>query len=164
VPHIIRTAKLADLPAITEIYNEAIRSSVSTMDTVEHTVAERRYWFDIHTGPHPLIVAESEGVIAGWASLSQWSNRPAYSLTAEGSVFIHADYRSKGIGKLLLTELLALGKSSGLHVVVARIATVNEVSLKMCRGLGFTDVGVMKEAGFKFGKYIDISVLQYLYP
>ena len=159
----IRRAELADLPAITAIYNEAIRNTVSTMDTIEKSVAERRAWFDIHTGPHPILVAEQDGVVAGWASLSEWSNRPAYSLTAEGSVFIHADYRSKGIGKLLLTELLEAGKAAGLHLIIARIATVNETSLRMCLGLGFTDVGVMKESGFKFGKYIDISVLQYLY-
>jgi L-amino acid N-acyltransferase YncA len=164
MPPVTRRAEYADLPAITEIYNEAIRNSVSTMDTIEKSIAERRVWFDIHAGPHPLIVADQDGVIAGWASLSQWSNRPAYSLTAEGSVFVHADYRAKGIGKLLLTELLALGKSAGLHLIIARIATVNEISLKMCRSLGFTDVGVMKESGLKFGKYIDIFVLQYLYP
>ncbi|RQV93543.1 N-acetyltransferase family protein [bacterium] len=159
----VRRAVSSDVPAITEIYNDAITNSIATMDTIIQSVQERRAWLEGHGEQWPVIVCDLNGEIAGWASLTQWSNRPAYSQTAEASVFVHKRHRAQGIGKRLLQELIVAGEKVGMHLLVARIATSNTVSLNMCRNLGFTDVGVMKEAGHKFGSYVDISVLQYLY-
>jgi phosphinothricin acetyltransferase len=159
----IRPAILDDLPAITEIYNEAIRNTVSTMDTVEKKVAERREWFDYHGDQYPLLVCEEQETVAGWASLNLWSDRIAYALTAEVSVFIHTEHRGKGIGKRLVKEIITAGKTAQRHLLVARISTENEISLNMFRRAGFTDLGIMKESGRKFDRWIDIVVLQFLY-
>lgn len=159
----VRRAVSADVAAITEIYNDAIMNSIATMDTIIQSAQERQAWLEAHGKQWPVLVCEVNGVIAGWASLTQWSIRPAYSQTAEASVFVHKNYRAQGVGKHLLQALIEAGKAAGMHLIVGRIATTNSVSLNMCRALGFTDVGVMKEAGYKFGDYVDISVLQYLY-
>ncbi len=160
---IIRRAAPSDLHAITEIYNEAILNSISTMDTIVQSLDDRQTWLEQHGESYPVLVGEENGSILGWASLTKWSEKQGYSPTAEASVFIHKDHRGKSVGKRLLKELIVVGETEGFHLLVARIASSNSISLSMCRKLGFTDVGIMTEAGHKFGNYIDISVLQYLY-
>jgi len=94
----IRRAELADLEAITEIYNEAILTTTATFDTEPKTGAERLEWFQSHDERHPILVAVLGGRVIGWASLSKWSDRRAYDDTAETSFYVKADCRRRGVG------------------------------------------------------------------
>lgn len=160
----IRAAQLGDVPAITEIYNEAIRNTTATFDTEEKSVAERQAWLAAHDHRHPVIVAEIDGVVVGWASLTPWSDRCAYSETAELSVYVHLDWRGQGIGKQLMQTVLALGRDCGLHTVLTRIAAENGISVHLHELCGFTTIGVMREVGRKFGRLLDVVMMQLIYP
>ena len=99
-------AAMKDLGAITEIYNEAVLKTVATFDTEPKTVEKQKPWFESHDSMHPILVAEQDGAIVGWASLSKWSDRCAYSDTAEISVYVKEEHRRKGTGKKLIQEIL----------------------------------------------------------
>jgi phosphinothricin acetyltransferase len=159
----IRKAKIEDLADITFIYNEAIKNTVATFDTEIKTLDEQKIWFDDHGSKNPIIVAEEERNIVGWAALSKWSDRCAYSDTAEISVYVKDDFQKMGIGKRLMQEIVKEGEKSGLHLIIARITDANEVSVRLHESVGFTHIGVMKECGFKFGKRLDVILMQKLY-
>jgi len=157
---VFRPATNSDVLAITDIYNEVILNTTSTFDLEPKTIEERSRWLDDHGDKHPVLVAQSGEEVVGWAALSRWSDKQAYEATAEISVYVHKDHRNKGIGKKL-TELVTLaGQEAGLHSVISRITEGNEVSINLHVALGFKHVGVMKEAGHKFGRYLDVYLLQ----
>ncbi len=156
----IRKAAMKDLAAITEIYNEAILKTVATFDTEPKTVEEQKPWFESHDSRHPILVAEQGNAVVGWASLSKWSDRCAYSDTAEISVYVKEEHRGKGTGKKLMREILDQGQKKGLHTVLGRIAESNEVSVRLHEAFGFEHVGTMREVGRKFGKLLDIHIMQ----
>ena len=154
---------MEDLETITEIYNEAIIHTVATFDTQVKTVEEQRPWFDGHGPKSPIIVAEEGGVVTGWASLSRWSDRCAYAETAEISLYVREVHRGKGIGRKLMEAIIEEGRKAGLHVVGARIAEGNEESVALHESVGFEHIGVMREVGRKFGKILDVHMLQIIY-
>ena len=159
----IRKAVLADVPAITEIYNEAILTTAATFDTEPKTVIDRKKWFKAHGPRNPVIVAEIVGVVIGWASLSEWSTSCAYADTVELSLYIKEIFRNRGIGKLLMQAVLGEGKKAGLHTVISRITGGNDVSINLHHQFDFKDIGVMKEVGNKFGTLLDVYMLQKMY-
>jgi phosphinothricin acetyltransferase len=159
----IRKATLEDLVAITEIYNEAILQTVASFDIEPKTMEEQKIWFADHGPKQPILVAEQDGHVAGWASLSKWSDRCAYSDTAEVSLYVKKEHREKGIGRKLLQAIIEEGEKSGLHTVIARISEGNEPSLNIFKSERFKHVGVMKEVGRKFGKRLDVHVMQRIY-
>ena len=159
----IRKAVLADVPAITEIYNEAIMTTSATFDTEPKTVIDRKKWFKAHGPRNPVIVAEIDGNVIGWASLSEWSTRCAYADTVELSLYIKETFRNRGIGKLLMQAVLGEGKKAGLHTVISRITGGNDVSINLHHQFDFKDIGVMKEVGNKFGTLLDVYMLQKMY-
>ena len=156
----IRQAVLEDLEDITEIYNDAVVSSVATFDVEPKSIDDRRQWFESHGTRYPILVAEQDGNIVGWACLTKWSDRLAYTDTAEGSCYIKMGYRAKGIGTQLTENLLEMAHQSGFHTVITRITTINTAGLELCRKLGFEHIGVMKEVGKKFGQLLDVDILQ----
>ena len=160
---VIRKASAADVPAITEIYNDAILNLTATFDTQPKTIEEQTKWFEDHQAQFPVLVAEQEGIIAGWASLSRWSDRCAYSGTAEASLYINAENRNKGLGRKLLSAILDEGQKAGLHTVIARIVEGNATSIHLCQSLGFTHIGTMREVGRKFGKLLDVQMMQKIF-
>ena len=159
----IRRATVDDLPAITEIYNDAILKTVATFDTETKTIEDRRAWFEHHGAKYPIIIAVENGVIKGWASLTAWSDRCAYSGTVENSVYVKEEYRCHGIGKKLLGVLMEEGRKAGFHTVIARIAETNDVSIRLHEKAGFKTIGVMEEVGVKFGKLLDVYMMQKIY-
>ena len=159
----VRKATGKDLAAITEIYNEAILTTVATFDTEPKTMEEQKAWFKAHGPKYPILVAEDKAQVIGWASLSMWSDRCAYADTAEISVYVKQEHRGKGVGRELMEVLMGEGQAAGLHTVIARIAEGNEVSIHLHRAFGFAPVGVMKEVGRKFGKLIDVHMMQKIY-
>jgi len=160
---VIRKATLDDLDAITEIYNDAIVKTVATFDTEPKRLEEQKRWFMTPGDEYPILVAEQDHRILGWASLGQWSDRCAYSETAEISLYVREGHRGKGIGRLLLREIIDEGRRVHLHTVLARIADGNSVSIHVHEAVGFRHVGVMKEVGRKFGRLLDVNLMQLIY-
>jgi len=157
---IIRKAKIEDLISINDIYNEVIEKTVATFDTTPKTLEEQKNWFTNHGPKNPILVAEKEESILGWASLSQWSDRCAYSDTAELSLYIKEKYRGQGIGRKLLEAIIQEGKKTGLHTVIASITEGNETSIYLHETVGFFHIGIMKEVGQKFEKRLDVYLMQ----
>ncbi|UCD06770.1 MAG: N-acetyltransferase [candidate division WOR-3 bacterium] len=160
---IIRQAQITDLPEITKIYNEAILKTVATFDTEPKCLTEQEEWFREHGDTNPILVAAMHGEIIGWASLSRWSDRCAYSDTAEISLYISEYHQGKGFGRQLMKCILEKGQQAGLHTVIARIAEGNDISVHLHESVGFRHVGIMKEVGRKFGRLIDVHMMQLIY-
>jgi L-amino acid N-acyltransferase YncA len=160
---IIRRATIKDLAAITDVYNEAILKTVATFDTQPKTIREQKLWFESHDSKHPILLAEQDGVAVGWASLSKWSDRCAYSDTAEISIYVKEEHRGKRIGTKLMNEIINEGRKTGIHTIIARIADSNEASVRLHESAGFKHIGTMKEVGRKFGKLIDVYLMQKIY-
>jgi phosphinothricin acetyltransferase len=160
---VIRPAVPADVAAIARIYNQAVEHSTATFDTEPETTQDRERWFEEHTAPqHPVLVAELDGDVVGWASLSRYSTRCAYIATAEASAYVDEAHTGRGIGRRLSEALLEAGRAGGVHAVIVRICTENVASLALSRRLGYFEVGVMREVGMKFGRLLDVMVLEKL--
>jgi L-amino acid N-acyltransferase len=159
----IRQATPDDLEQITEIYNDAVEKTTATFDTEPKTLEEQGTWFASHDDRHPVLVAEQDSLILAWASLRQWSDRCAYSDTAEISLYVREEHRRKGIGKALMKEIIQEGKTAGLHTIIARIAGSNKISVDLCKSFGFQYIGTMKEVGKKFGNLLDVHLMQLIF-
>lgn len=109
-----------------------------------------------------MFVLEVDGRIAGWASLTAWSDRKAYAGTAETSFFVHSSYHGRGYGKRLKLALVDAAREIGLHTLIARVAEGSDASVHICRSAGFERIGTMKQVGHKFGRYLDVDVFQLL--
>jgi phosphinothricin acetyltransferase len=156
----IRPAAEKDIEAIADIYNDAILNTTATFDTDPKTIEDRLIWFRNHGEMNPVIVATINEEVVGWASLSKWSDRSAYDTTAEVSVYVKENFRDQGIGKRLLEVITIEGGNAGLHTIISRITEGNEKSLHLHDILGYEHVGVFKEVGKKFNRYLDVHLLQ----
>jgi len=157
----IRPATPDDLDAIFEIYEDEVLHGVATFDIDSFTPAQRHQWLADHqSASHPAIVADDHGVV-GWAALSRFSLKRAYDRTAEVSVYVHKSHRGKGVGRALLAELIRLGREGGGGVLLARIAAEQVPSLGLHLSLGFQHVGTMRRVGEKFGRILDVELLDY---
>jgi len=159
----IRQATLDDLSGITKIYNEAILKTVATFDTQSKTAEEQKKWFKGHGSKNPIIVAEQDEAVVGWAALSSYSTKCAYSNTAEISLYVKIGHHGKGIGKKLIEGIVNEGEKAGLHALIARITEGNKTSIYLHESVGFKHVGVLKEVGFKFDKVLDVYLMQKVY-
>jgi len=160
---IIRKADLKDIKDITKIYNEAIIETVATFDIKIKTLEDRKNWFKNHSSKNPILVAIKNRDILGFASLSKYSNKCAYSDTAELSLYIKKEHQGKGYGKRLLKSVINEGEKVGLHTVISRITEGNQMSINLHKSVGFEQVGIIKEAGKKFGKLLDVYIMQKIY-
>jgi phosphinothricin acetyltransferase len=160
---IIRNAIVEDLKDITDIYNDAILKTVATFDTEVKTLDEQKIWFEEHGPKNPLIVAEQDGKLVGWAALSKYSTRCAYSDTAEISLYVKEGYQQKGIGKQLMEKIIEKGEKAGIHAILARITDGNKVSIHLHEIFDFEHVGILKEVGNKFGKMLDVYLMEKVY-
>lgn len=159
----IRKSEVKDLADITRIYNEAIKNTVATFDTEIKSVDQMRKWYDTHGLKNPIIVASKDNLVVGWAALSKYSTRCAYSDTAEISVYVLEEYQGSGIGTKLMEEIINEGGKAGIHTIIARIVAGNKISIKMHETYGFFHVGILKEVGCKFGKILDVYLMQKIY-
>ena len=162
LPHspLIRPARRDDSELIRRIYNEAVRTTTATFDTEPRTASAQRTWLGEHDPRHPVFVAQFKNTVVGWASLSPWSDRNAYRNTAETSVYVASRWRGRGVGRALLSAILAKARQSGLHTIIARIAVGNPASRALHLSAGFTPVGVMHEVGYKFDRLLDVELLE----
>lgn len=156
----IRRAIVDDVPAITDIYNEAITSTTATFDTETKSVRDRLDWFQSHGERHPILVATVDGKVVGWASLSKWSDRCAYDGTAETTFYVKSEHQGVGIGRRLKAEIVAEARRLGFHSLIARVAEESAASLHLNREHAFVLVGTLRQVGRKFGRWLDVHMLQ----
>jgi len=153
-------AEDGDLDAINDIYNHYVPISDCTMETEIVSLDARRAWFSENGRRYPILVARVGGKVIGWASLSRHRVRRAYDQTAEDAVYVRDDWQHKGVGTLLLGELIETARGRELHSIVAVINANHTASIGLHRKLGFKEVALLHEAGFKFGRWIDIRYMQ----
>jgi L-amino acid N-acyltransferase YncA len=159
----VRLASTADAEAIRAVYNAEVVGSTATFDLVPRTASEQLSWLEEHSGSYPAVVAvDDKGTVLGFGSLSAYRDRHAYGTTVENSVYVDASKRGAGVGRSLLAELITLGGQHGFHSIIARVGGDNQVSIGLHLALGFEMVGVEREIGRKFNRWLDVSVLQLL--
>jgi phosphinothricin acetyltransferase len=159
----VRAAAPADAEAIRAIYNAEVTGSTVTFDLVPRSLEDQLAWQAAHSGAHPAVVAiADDGEVLGFASLSSYRDRPAYATTVEDSVYVHHGHRGEGVGRALLTEIVRLARVHGFHSVIARIADAQAPSIGLHQACGFELVGIEREVGRKFGRWLDVAVMQLL--
>jgi phosphinothricin acetyltransferase len=158
----IRNARNPDLRAILDIYNDAILTTTSVYDYKPHTVEDRTSWYEKKVSDgFPVLVFEENNSVIGYATYGPFRAWPAYKYTIEHSVYVHKDHRGKGVGLKLMNELIQAANSNGYATMVAAIDSSNKVSIEMHKNLGFTRCGTIKKAGFKFGRWLDLTFYEY---
>jgi len=158
----VRLAGPGDAEGIRHIYNLEVTESTVTFDLVPRSLAEQLQWLEDHSGVHPAVVAVDGDEVLGFASLSPYRGRPAYSTTVEDSIYVARDHQRRGIGRVLLAEAVRLAAGHGFHAVMGRIVGGHEPSIALHRQCGFEQVGVEREIGRKFGKWLDVVLMEML--
>jgi L-amino acid N-acyltransferase YncA len=157
----IRASRDPDLPAITAIYAHHVLNGTGTFETVPPTLDEmtaRRA--DVLAKGLPFLVTEDGGQVLGYAYCQWFKPRPAYRFSAEDSIYLHPDAAGKGLGKQLLAVLCDQAQAAGIRKLIAVIGdSANGASIGVHRSLGFEQVGVLKSCGWKFGKWLDVVLM-----
>lgn len=157
----IRNAREADLAQILAIYNDAVLTTTAVYDYQPRSIEQQRAWLQAkHDQNLPVLVAESEGAIAGFASYGPFRPWPAYLHSVENSIYVAADWRGRGIGSLLLPALIRHAADRGLHTMIAGVDASNEASLRLHAKFGFKPVAQFREVGWKFERWLDLTFLQ----
>ena len=161
----IRDATSADAPAISAIYNHYVGVSTCTYDETNERLEDRILWLSSHDEMHPVIVAcdrDAHGAerVLGWASLSHFRSRCAYRHTVENSVYIHHAHHHRGIGSLLLKDLIRRARELGHHTIIAGIDGEQKASYAFHKKHGFVEVAHFREVGFKFNHWCDVYFMQ----
>ncbi len=156
----VRRAETTDIAAIATIYNQGIEDRLATLETELRTPEERAEWLAARGPRHPVLVAEVDGLVTGWASLNRFNPRPAYDHVADFSIYIERDWRGRGVGRRLLTALVDLAQELRYHKMVLAAFPFNPAGVSLYERLGFTTVGVYREQGLLDGKWVDVLVME----
>jgi phosphinothricin acetyltransferase len=158
----VRDARDGDLESVTAIYNDAVLNTTAIWNEVAVDIANRRAWLsDRERAGYPVLVAVGEdGTVLGYASFGDWRAFDGYRHTVEHSVYVRADLRGRGTGKVLMMELIERARAIGKHVMVAGIEAGNQGSIALHEKLGFEQVGLLPQVGMKFGRWLDLAFLQ----
>jgi L-amino acid N-acyltransferase YncA len=156
----LRLATEADLPAINLIYNYYVIHSTCTYQTEPATADERAAWFAAHGHEYPITVVEENGEVIGWGSLSRFHARAAYRPTVENSVYLRHDHLGRGVGRMVLEDLIQRARGLGYHSIIAGISADQEPSVKLHARAGFAKVGHLREVGWKFERRLDVVYMQ----
>jgi len=157
----IREATTADLPAILDIYNDAILNTTAVYDYEPHTLAMREQWFATKQQQgFPVFVAVIDNEVAGFSSIGPFRAWAAYQYSVENSVYVKDGHRGKGIAGLLMQPLIDAARKLGLHTIVAGIDATNEVSIRLHEKFGFREVALFREVGYKFDRWLDLTFMQ----
>ena len=158
---LLRMAGVADAPAIAAIYASYVLTSAATFELEPPDVEEvSRRMRSAMEGEFPYLVAEVDGVVAGYAYASPFRAREAYRFTVEDSVYVGTEYAGRGVGRELLKELMERCRATGFRQMIAVIGGVNPASVAMHKAMGFAHVGVLREVGFKFNASQDVTLMQ----
>jgi len=157
----ISAAARAQLPEIREIYNEVIRNSTAVFSDVEVTLENREAWLDAkRTAGFPVLAAIDPSGVVGFGTFGEFRSWPGYRHSVEHSVHVRADRRGRGIGRALVQALLQEAARMQKHVMIGGIDAQNVTSISLHEKLGFQVVGELKEVGFKFGRWLDLKLMQ----
>lgn len=157
----IRPAGMDDARHLAEIWNTEAVTTLNTTDTEARDAAAQRAWLASHAPMYPVIVAVADDDVAGYAALKRYrEGKPAFDRTVEDSVYVHTAWRGRGVGRLLLAQLVDTARALGHHSVLARITAENVVSRRLHEALGFRLVGVEEAVAFKLGRWLDVAVYQ----
>jgi L-amino acid N-acyltransferase YncA len=159
---IIRAAIASDMDAIALIYSHHVNHGTGTFETEPPDRVEiARRWGEVTARSLPWLVAEDSGEVVGYAYAAPYRARPAYRHTVEDSVYVRVDRIGTGLGKQLLPALITATRACGMHQMIAVIGdSANRASINLHRRFGFQDAGVLKDVGFKFGRWLDTVFLQ----
>jgi L-amino acid N-acyltransferase len=149
-------------PAILDIFNEAIANSTALYDYHPRSLETMQRWFESKAaGQYPVIGAvDGSGQLLGFASYGTFRAFPAYKYTIEHSVYVHVDQRGRGIGRALMQQLISHARQRQYHVLVGGIDVSNQASIALHEALGFVHAGTIRQAGFKFGRWLDLGFYQ----
>lgn len=156
----IREATATDAPRLAEIYNYYIERSIATFEEVPLTEEEMALRIERVTRTYPWIIAERDGEILGYAYASPFKGRSAYNRTAETSIYLDREATARGVGSRLYRTLLDRLGIMGFHSAIGVLAVPNPPSEALHEKMGFKKVGVLRDAGYKFGAYIDVAYYQ----
>jgi phosphinothricin acetyltransferase len=157
----LRAAQVSDAEGIAVIYNYEVETSTATFDLVPRSIEAQREWITARSGAFSALVADDSAAgVIGFAALSTYRDRAGYRTTVENSVYVHRDHQRRGVGGLLLGALLEVARDSGFHTVIARIDSQSSGSLALHESLGFVTVGVERQIGRKFGRWLDSVIMQ----
>jgi L-amino acid N-acyltransferase YncA len=154
----VRPATHDDLPTIAGIYNWAVNQTFATIDSEPLSQEEVKSWYEAHVRRNPLIVAEEDGDVIGWARLMPWKQR-GFDIV-EDLVYVDPVHHGRGIGRELLQRLVEDARALGYRTIVASVAADNGPGLKLHQSLGFEVVGTLKDAAYKFDRWMDITLVQ----
>ena len=158
----VRTASAADVEAICAIHNQGIADRIATLDTTLRSPDDIAAWLAERGPRHPVLVADLNGTVVGWASLNRFNPRPAYDHVADFSVYIERGARGKGIGRQLLDRLIDLARAIGFHKMVLAAMGHNHVGLALYARTGFSRVGIYREQGQLDGRWVDVVIMEKL--
>jgi L-amino acid N-acyltransferase len=161
----IRDATENDLPRILEITNHAIVNTTAVWTLTQATLETRRSWLLERTGQKlPVLVAEEDGDVAGFASYGGFRPQEGFLHTVEHSIYVHPQAQGRGIGRALLTTLVGCAEERGVHVMVGAIDTENAASIALHKWAGFEEAGVVRQCGRKFDRWLDMLLMQKILP
>ena len=152
--------------AILDILNEAIANSTALYDYAPRPLASMKPWFDAkQAGRFPVLgIEDDRGELLGFASYGSFRAWPAYKYTVEHSIYVRSDQRGGGLGRRLLQRVVDAAQAQQLHCVIGGIDAANAASIALHEKLGFTHAGTVRQAGFKFGRWLDLAFYQRLLP
>ncbi|MCQ4262733.1 GNAT family N-acetyltransferase [Pseudomonas stutzeri] len=159
---LIRDARPTDLEGILFIYNDAVQNSTAIWNDTPVDLANRQAWLDERQqqGNPVLAAIDEQGRVAGYASFGPWRPHDGFRHTVENSVYVSPDHRGSGIGRSLMKALIERARQLEKHVMVAFIESENRASVHMHQQLGFIHVGQMRQVGCKFGRWLDLTMMQ----
>lgn len=156
----VRHATEADGAAILDIYNEQVLNSTATFDVEPRTMEGQIDWLKQFDDRYVLLVADYRGEVVAWGCLHPFGSKPGYRYTTEDSVYVRVDRRGTGVGARVLEALIAAGAANGFRTIIARITGDNPASVALHQRFGFEHVGVEREVGYKFGRWLDVVEMQ----
>jgi len=155
---IVRAATAADVPALTALYNDLGVATTASYDLTPVTTGERQAWLDDHiANDWPVLVAEDENAVVGFAAYGAFRSKPGYRHTVEHSVYVSQECQGRGVGRALMTQLIAIAKTQRLHTIVSCVDADNAASIAFHERLGFVTVGTLPQVGRKFGRWLDVT-------
>lgn len=157
----VRLATENDIPGMLSIYNDIILNTNAVYDYKPHTLEMRKAWYKTKQEQgFPVFVAESDGEVAGFSSIGPFRAWAAYKYSVENSVYVKADMRGKGIGKMLIPPLIEAARQLQMHTIIAGIDASNDSSIQLHKSFGFEETAHFKQVGYKFGRWLDLKFFQ----
>ncbi|REE81556.1 phosphinothricin acetyltransferase [Paenibacillus taihuensis] len=159
---LIRRALSSDLASVLAIYNQGIEDRIATLEDKPKDESYMSQWFENHQGRFEVLVAEYAGEVIGWSAINQYSSRCAYDGVGDISIYIHRDWRGKGVGSQLLQKLEEAGRENKFYKFVLFTFPHNMLGQGLYHKSGYREVGVFQNQGILDGKYIDVMAMEKL--